>query len=100
MTPETEARANDLAEAHWNHTEGILAVHNVTAAAIAACGYHYKTAFIHGYKHALEDIAGEQRATHEEGAAAPTGAHRRPPAPTGPRHPNSPYGTEEANECV
>lgn len=55
MTPETKARANDLAEAHWNHTEWILAVHNVTVAAIAACGYHYKTAFIRGYKHALED---------------------------------------------
>lgn len=61
MNPETEARANSLAEAHWQYIEGILAVHNVTIAVIAACGYHYKTAFVHGYKHALEDIAGEQQ---------------------------------------
>lgn len=48
-------RAEELAHAHWGYIEGILAVHNVTIDEITACGYHYKTAFVHGYKHALQD---------------------------------------------
>lgn len=54
-------RAEELAEAHWEYIEGILAVHNVTIAEITACGYHYKTAFVHGYKHALEDLEESRR---------------------------------------
>lgn len=60
-------RAEELAEAHWGYIEGILAVHNVTIAEITACGYHYKAAFVHGYKHALEDLEESRRVFTESG---------------------------------
>lgn len=50
-------RSKELADAHWQYVEGVL------EKAFGACahgrmeeiGFHYKTAFEHGYKHGLED---------------------------------------------
>lgn len=59
MTPETKGRVEELAFAHWSYVESVLRAHEVIDAEIRACGHHYRTAFFHGYKHALEDIAAE-----------------------------------------
>jgi hypothetical protein len=60
-------RAEELAEAHWQYIKGILLVHDVTPAEIVECGYHYKTAFVHGYKHAIEDVTEDKRIFSESG---------------------------------
>lgn len=59
MNDETEARVAAMAGAHWSYVESVLKVHDVIDSEIKACGHHYLTAFVHGYKHALEDIAAE-----------------------------------------
>ena len=46
---------NKLVNDHWNYILGLLVAHNVTDDIIKACEYHYKTAFIHGWKHAMEN---------------------------------------------
>lgn len=49
-------RAEQLAQAHWGYIEGLLLAHNLTQAEVDAAAYHYTTAFVHGYKHAMEDV--------------------------------------------
>ena len=44
-----------LASAHWQYIESLLKIHGETDVIIAKCGHHYKTAFLHGWKHAKED---------------------------------------------
>lgn len=61
MNEEQEKRAESLAEAHWSYIMGLMESTGVDQKIIDACAYVYITAFIHGYKHALEDIIGEQR---------------------------------------
>jgi hypothetical protein len=46
----------ELADAHWSYIESLLATHNNSPEEIDVIGFHYKTAFIHGYKHAVEDL--------------------------------------------
>ncbi len=48
-------RAKQLASEHWSYIAGLLTVHGMTDNEIAQCAYHYQTAFVHGYKHAVED---------------------------------------------
>jgi len=54
-------RAEELAEPHWGYIRGLMESTGVDQKIIDACAYVYITAFIHGYKHALEDIRDEQR---------------------------------------
>ena len=51
-----EDRAIKLAEEHWNYIDKLLELHAVEKELRDIISYHYKTAFIHGYKHAMEDI--------------------------------------------
>lgn len=60
MTPETKARVRQLALDHWGYVGMVLDAHQVPPDIIAACGFHYRSAFEHGYKHALEDISAEE----------------------------------------
>jgi PP-loop superfamily ATP-utilizing enzyme len=46
----------ELAYAHWGYVRELLEAHEETDAVIERCGFHYVSAFLHGYKHALEDI--------------------------------------------
>jgi pantothenate kinase len=43
-----------LAEQHWSYVESVLKSHGESAEIMEKCGFHYKTAFLHGYKHAIE----------------------------------------------
>jgi len=50
--------AEEQAEAHWKYVEGVLEVHKVNPIDIKLVGHHYRTAFIHGWKHAEEAANG------------------------------------------
>lgn len=54
-----ESAADHLAASHWSYIEGMLRVHGESESYIAIIGFHYKTAFIHGYKHAEEVLEQE-----------------------------------------
>ena len=45
----------ELAEEHWKRKEDVLRFSGIKGATLTLCGYLYKTAFIHGGKHAIED---------------------------------------------
>ena len=45
----------EKAKAHWEYIKGILETHQENNEVIEKIGYHYKTAFLHGYKHGIED---------------------------------------------
>jgi len=44
-----------LAWDHWNYIEGILRTQGIEVKQLETIKYHYTTAFIHGYKHGVED---------------------------------------------
>lgn len=44
-----------LAAAHWRYVESVLRAHDEADEVIAKCGHHYRTAFVHGWKHAKEE---------------------------------------------
>ena len=50
-----ENKAEELAQAHWGYIESLLKIHSVLDEKIKMVEFHYKTAFIHGYKHGVED---------------------------------------------
>lgn len=52
-------RAKELAEAHWGYIYSVLEAHNVRDVEIETIGFHYKSAFIHGYGHGAEDARNE-----------------------------------------
>ncbi len=47
--------SKELAEAHWGYIKQLLKAHNEPELVIGLIGFHYKSAFIHGYKHAEEE---------------------------------------------
>jgi hypothetical protein len=50
-------RAKTLADEHWAYIEKLLIAHGQSSHTIKECGFHYREAFAHGYKHAIHDIA-------------------------------------------
>jgi hypothetical protein len=48
-------RAAELIEEHWKYIEDLLRVHGVDN--LELVGWHYKAAFLHGYKHGREDAS-------------------------------------------
>lgn len=66
-------RSNTLANDHWGYIEGLLRAHTESDTIITAIKYHYLTAFVHGYKHALEDV--DARYYHTAGMSAEEFAH-------------------------
>jgi len=54
MTKEQEEKAKQLAREHWEYLCKVLKTHNAPTDAIDTIGFHYKTAFIHGFKHGIE----------------------------------------------
>ena len=61
MAAKTRSDVPKLAWDHWGYVEIVLEKHGVPPNIISVCGFHYRTAFDHGYQHALEDIAAEDR---------------------------------------
>ena len=49
------SRPKQLANDHWSYIKELLLTHSHTDQEIKVIGFHYKTAFEHGYKHAIED---------------------------------------------
>lgn len=45
----------ELAMAHWDYVKRLLDVHQVDEFTVRAIGFHYVEAFMHGYKHAVEE---------------------------------------------
>lgn len=45
-----------LIEDHWNYINDLLYAHGQSKEIIEIVEFHYKTAFEHGWKHAIEDI--------------------------------------------
>ena len=50
-----EKEVNEMSERHWNYIRDILMIHGVDKEIIYLIGFHYRTAFAHGWKHAKED---------------------------------------------
>jgi len=48
-----------LANEHWEYIEKVLRTAGETEEVIRKIKFHYITAFIHGYKHAVEEIENE-----------------------------------------
>jgi len=48
-------KAQELADAHWSYVENLLRAHNVYEEDIKIAKFNYISAFMHGWKHALED---------------------------------------------
>ena len=46
--------SQQLADEHWEYVENLLAVHGETEEVTSKIGWHYRTAFVHGFKHAME----------------------------------------------
>jgi hypothetical protein len=44
-----------LAEAHWSYVESVLSNHDLSEREIGIAKFHYISAFIHGYKHGVEE---------------------------------------------
>jgi hypothetical protein len=44
-----------LAWDHWKYIEGVLKAHEMNPKVLEQIKFHYTTAFIHGYKHGVED---------------------------------------------
>jgi hypothetical protein len=53
MTP------RENAEAHWRYVESLLRRHGEESAIVERCRFHYVEAFVHGYKHGVEDYQTE-----------------------------------------
>lgn len=49
----------ELAQAHWDYVASVLKAHGVDEQVIEVCGHHYRTAFVHGWKHAMEAMETE-----------------------------------------
>lgn len=45
-----------LSEDHWKYIKELLLVHGLNEVDINTIGFHYKAAFIHGYKHGQEQL--------------------------------------------
>jgi len=47
--------ADRLATAHWSYIESVLEAHGINSGLIDVVMFHYKSAFVHGYKHGKTD---------------------------------------------
>jgi hypothetical protein len=51
---EKKSQAELLADQHWKYISEVLAVSGLADTIIFQIGFHYRTAFIHGFKHGAE----------------------------------------------
>lgn len=49
-----EKSIQDLIDAHWDYIRQTLAVHGAGDKELELVGHHYKTAFLHGFKHGYD----------------------------------------------
>ena len=55
MDNQPQDKPHSLAFAHWDYLRKTLLVHGLSKKKVDIIGHHYTTAFIHGYKHGVED---------------------------------------------
>lgn len=48
-----------VAEQHWEYIKTLLRIHGLEGDVLEIIGFHYKTAFIHGWKHGCEAMDGK-----------------------------------------
>ena len=48
-----------LAREHWAYIKQLLLTHGVQIEQVNIIGFHYETAFVHGYKHGQEDCSSQ-----------------------------------------
>lgn len=59
-------RSKKLAEAHWDdYVKGLLKATGVADNIINACEFVYISSFIHGYKHAVQDVENSKKVFSE-----------------------------------
>ena len=46
---------------HWKYIRTVLEEHGESKEVIEKCGFHYRTAFEHGFKHGVESMEVAQR---------------------------------------
>jgi len=47
---------NKIAADHWEYIKSLLIQHKIDLPELNRIGFHYRTAFIHGYKHGIDHI--------------------------------------------
>lgn len=63
-------RSKELAEAHWkDYVKGLLEATGTDKAIVKACEFVYISSFIHGYKHAMQDVENSKKLFSEYNAA-------------------------------
>ncbi len=59
-------RSKELAEAHWEgYVKGLLEATGVDKTIIKVCAFVYVSTFIHGYKHAMQDVENTKKVFSE-----------------------------------
>ena len=53
-------QSKELADNHWNYIQSLLETHGTLDDVMDRIQFHYKTAFVHGYKHGQEDALGRR----------------------------------------
>lgn len=66
----TQTEITELASAHWGYVKSVLEAHDEDPNIIERCGFHYREAFIHGYKHGVESCGVEMRSHARDGGMA------------------------------
>ena len=46
--------AKELSNEHWRYIKSLLETHKIDEEVIKQIGFHYTTAFVHGWKHGIE----------------------------------------------
>jgi len=59
-------KALELADAQWGYIESLLLNHAETPSIIEKIGFHYRTAFVHGFKHGIEAAKEKNRIREED----------------------------------
>lgn len=57
----TQTEITELASAHWGYVKSVLEAHDEDPTVIEQCGFHYREAFTHGYKHGVESCGVEMK---------------------------------------
>ncbi len=54
-------KVRKLAQEHWGYIAGILRTHKEREDIIEIIGDHYRTSFIHGFKHGIQECKNDIR---------------------------------------
>lgn len=55
-----KGKVTTLAETHWSYVRSVLLAHEEWPEVVEKCGFHYVSAFVHGFKHGVESTREER----------------------------------------